>query len=324
MGSSLHSGLTATLHPIAAALTGLLIWYGVFALLDRAGPARWLRPVLPLLLGFLSFRLLGMYLSAVDPRFAPHLGSLFGDSTLLRFIIDVGLREELIKLLLALPVLLWLTRPSAPTATQAAASSTAHLAAALVGIGFATAETRMFFTAHHQPTLLVGRVFSTTLLHAAATGLCGAALFRALAGGQWHAWARAAATLLLVAAAHGLYDWAPASGRSWLHLGGTSWLSQALVIALTALFLRHYRHTQPLGARGPAAAQWLSFGALLQYALALGLTELHHGTTDALWICARECVLFLPVILITAALLVTIAPRLSPPAEPHTAAPHGA
>ncbi len=304
MSSSLYSNL--------AALTGLLIWYGVFARLAPKDRTRWLRPLLPILLGFISFRVLGLYLSTVHPRFVPHLGFLTSGSTLLRFNLDVGLREETIKLLLALPILLWHTRPSAPSATQ----TSAHLAAALVGIGFATAENRLFFHAHAEPTLLVGRIFATTLLHATATGLCGAALVRAWQG-KGHAWARFAVTLLLVAAAHGLYDWAPASGQSWLHLGGTSWLSLAVVIALTATFLHHHRHTQPPGTHGPSAQNWLLGGALLQYTLALSLTWAHWKTPTALWICTQECALFLPVIIATALGLAAVSPSALPSSPSH-------
>ena len=303
----------STLHPNVAALTGLLIWYGVFALLDAKDRHRWLRPLLPLLAGALSFRLLGSYLSFVHPLLHPHLQSLLGDHTLLRFIIDVGLREESIKLLLALPILLWLTRHSTPTATPASAL----LAAALVGVGFATVENRAFFTAHHQPPLLVGRVFSTTLLHAAATGLCGAALFRALAGSRSHPWARVAATLLIIATAHGLYDWAPASGLPWLHLGGTSWLSQAIVLTLIASLLSTYRRLYPAAPQARAAALWLLCGTLLQYTLALGLTWARWHTLPALAISARECALFLPLVLVTALFLLLPTRFPSTSATPH-------
>lgn len=296
MSSSLYSNL--------AALTGLLIWYGVFASLDRQDRARWLRPLLPLLLGAISFRALRMYLAVAHPLLAPPLESLAPNGSLLRFIIDVGLREEITKLLFALPCLLWFTSRSA--------QPTALLAGALVGVGFATVENRWFFSAHSQPTLLVGRIFSTTLLHAATTGLCSAALLRVWQG-RAQAWARFAATLLIVAAAHGLYDWAPASGRTWLFMGGTSWLSQAVVIALAAGFLRQYRHQRPADAQGPAAAKWLLIGALFQYAMALQLTWLISSTTGAAWLCTQECALFLPVITCTAIFLAAVSPSLKEP-----------
>lgn len=289
----------SSLPPTLAALTGLMIWYGVFACLSAQKRWLWLWPALPLLAGALSFRLLGAYLATLHPLLAPYLAP--GAPPLTRIILDIGLREEFLKLLLALPCLLLLrSRP-------------AHLTSALVGLGFATAENRWFFTAHSEPTLLVGRIFSTTLLHAAATGLCGAALMRAWRGRSPRAWARCAATCLTVAAMHGLYDWAPASQYTWLHTGGTSWLSQLVVIALMAAFLRLHHLAPPLGSRPRSAALWLSCGAILQYALALYFTWARWPTTHALSICAQECALFLPLILSTLLCLLAVSPRAHPP-----------
>lgn len=293
--------------PSLAALIGATVWYGVVSSLapPLARPlTRWLSPLVPLGLGILSFRLLGAFMAVVHPLLEPHLHALAGSfGTLPCFILDVGIREESVKLLLALPCLLWLrAHPGRPSPL---------LAGALVGLGFATAENRWFFTAHTEPTLLVGRVFATTLLHTAATGICASALLRALGSGPL-AWLRCAATCLLIAAAHGLYDWAPASGLSWLHLGGTSWLSQAVVLVLAAWFLRllHTSPRQSSRASGRAAAQWLLAGAVLHYGLALGLTWARWHTAEAVWICARECALFIPIIALTAACLLPPRPHI--------------
>ena len=287
--------MSPALYANAAALSGLVAWYGVLVLLDRGGHRRWQQPLMPLLAGGLSFRVLGAYMAAVHPAVLPYLDPLTGKEPLLRFVIDVGIREESIKLLLALPCLLWLQSRTS--------SQSVLLAAAMVGLGFATVENRWFFRAHAEPTLLVGRVFSTTALHLACTGLCGAALIRAWQARHPQAWGRFMLLFLTIAAAHGLYDWAPASGMSWLHTGGTSWLSQLVVIALMAWLFVIYRRTQPEAAPvGPSARTWLLISALAQYALALGLTWTHWHTLSAVWTCARECVLFLPVLLLTAIL----------------------
>lgn len=285
------------MHPNIAALTGLIIWLGVFALLAERSRWRWLRPVVPLLAGALSFRVLGWCMAAVHPLLVPRLEALAGSGSLLRFIIDVGVREELIKLLCALPLVLWLG--------ARAGRSSAPLAAALVGVGFATAENRWFFHGHGEPSLLVGRVFSTTLLHAAATGICGAAVQQAWRG-KVAAWLHCVVACLAVAAAHGLYDWAPASGQAWLLMGGTSWLSQVVVMALVGWLLQWYRQDLPATARGRVAALWLSGGAVLQYALTLGLTWAGWRTVEAVGLCARECALFLPVIVFTVICLLKI------------------
>jgi|GEM_PF-2085769 len=287
-------------YPTAAALSGLVIWYGVFVLPERPERWRWFRPLVPLLAGFCSFRVLGWYLGALHPLIAPHLEHLAGGSRLMYFILDVGLREEGIKLLFVLPCLLWLQSHPAPHSALAAA--------ALVGLGFATAENRWFFGGHTEPTLLVGRVFSTTALHMATTGLCGGALSQ-----TWQhrpgAWVRFLGTLLTVVVAHGLYDWAPGSAWVWLQAGGTSWLSQVVVIALVAWFFTLHHRTLPTQEPLRAALVWFGFSAIVQYALALGLTWFHWRTLAAVWICARECLMFLPTVLLTAALWVKLPPH---------------
>ena len=231
--------MPSALYQNAAALSGLVVWYGVFVLLERHDRWCWFRPLLPLLAGCLSFRALGWYLGAIHPVIVPHLEHLAGGRRLVLFIHDVGLREEAVKLLFALPCMLWLKSRPAP--------QSALTAAAMVGLGFATAENRWFFGGHAEPTLLVGRVFSTTALHVASTGLCGAALSQA-----WQirpqAWSRFLTVFLAVVVAHGLYDWAPGSAWIWLRAGGTSWLSQVVVITLLAWFFGLYHRTLPMRA----------------------------------------------------------------------------
>lgn len=287
------------LYQNAATLSGLIIWYGVLVLLGYPGraPWRWLWPLLPLAAGWCSFRAVGWYLVTVHPTLTPVLQQLSGGRTLMLFIQDVGLREELIKLLFAIPCLLWLSpRP----ATQHGPL----LTAALVGLGFATAENRWFFGGHAEPTLLVGRVFSTTALHMTATALCGAAFMAARLHSRPWAWFWT--VFFCVVVAHGLYDWAPASTWAWLRAGGTSWLSQAVVIALIVSFFRTYQHLQPTSSMQPRVALWFILGAAIQYTLALGITWQRWGTSEALWICARECLLFLPVVTATAIVMAPI------------------
>lgn len=294
--------MTSSLYPNAAALSGLVIWYGVLVLLEPHGRRRWFRPLLPLLAGFCSFRVLGWYLGALHPVLVPHLEHLAGGRRLMLFFTDVGLREEMIKLLFALPCLLWLQSRPAP--------QSALVTAAMVGLGFATAENRWFFGGHAEPTLLVGRVFSTTALHITCTGLCGAALSQAWQS-RPQGWARFLATFLTVVVAHGLYDWAPGSAWVWLRAGGTSWLSQVVVITLLALFFVLQHRSLPNRTQLREVLSWFALCAATQYVLALGLTWAHWRTLAAVWICARECLLFLPAVLSTALFLVTVSPHSS-------------
>ena len=292
--------MISSLYQNAAALSGLVIWYGVFLLLERKERCHWFRPLLPLLAGYVSFRALGWYLGAIHPAIVPHLEPMADGRRLLLFINDVGLREEGIKLLFALPCIGWLqSRPAPPSALATAA---------LVGLGFATAENRWFFGRHAEPTLLVGRVFSTTALHVAATGLCVGVLSQV-----WQhrprVWARFWATFLTVVVAHGLYDWAPGSAWVWLRAGGTSWLSQVVVIALVGWFFILHHRTQPVHAHLRLALVWFALSATVQYALALGLTWIHWRSLEAVWICARECLLLLPALLFTVLFLVRFPPH---------------
>lgn len=308
--------MSPALYANAAALSGLVIWYGVFVLLDgRLGLGtcgspyperirmipflrRWVRPLVPVLAGAVSFRVAGWYLGAVHPLVVPWLETLGGGRSVGRFIVDVGVREEWLKLLLALPCLLWMRR-QAP----------ALLTAALVGLGFATAENRWFFGAHAEPTLLVGRVFSTTLLHAAGSGLCGAALVRAWQGGA-QAWGRFGVTFLSVVVAHGLYDWAPAGEWEWLRMGGTSWVSQLMVIALAGWFFALYRQRRPEGAQVRAGLTWFCIGGMIQLFFALGITWERWGSVAALEVCGRECLWFAPTVVLTATFIVKSAPHV--------------
>ena len=289
------------LYANAAALSGLVIWHGVFARLEPRDRWRWFRLLLPLLAGWFSFRVNGWYLSSLHPLLAPALEHVAGGRALVRFVIDVGLREEFIKLLFAAPFLLW-WQPH-PTRTSAL-----HVAA-MVGLGFATAENRWFFGGHAEPTLWVGRVFATTALHVAATALCGAALSQAWQN-RPRGWGRFFATFLAVTVAHGVYDWAPGSAWSWLRAGGTSWLSQAVVIILMAWLLTLEREKLPERALAHTGAlKWFLLCVMMQHALALGLTWARWHTWAAVWICARECAIFLPVILCTAVFLQAVLPR---------------
>ena len=292
--------MSSSLYPNAAALSGLVIWCGVFVLLEPNDRRRWVRPMLPLLAGYVSFRVLGWSLEAIHPVLGPHLEHLAGGRRLVLFICDVGLREEVLKLLFALPCTLWRQSNSAP--------QSALTAAAMVGLGFATAENRWFFSAHAEPTLLVGRVFSTTALHITCTGLCGAALSQAWQG-RPQAWTRFLATFLTVVVAHGLYDWAPGSAWVWLRAGGTSWLSQMVVITLMAWFFVLQHRSLPNRTQLREALSWFALSAAAQYTLALGLTWARWRTLAAVWACAHECLLFLPFVLFTALFLVTVSSR---------------
>ena len=278
-----------TLYYWTASLSALAMWHGVITLLGKPVRWRWLRLLPPLLAGALSFRCLGHYKASMHPIFHDWLERVSGNNLLAGYMADVGLREEGIKLLFALPCLLWWRHRRS--------TDPAALTAAAVGLGFALEENRWFFAAHAEPTLLVGRLLGPTLLHLVLAGLTGAALARVLTGVRW-AWPQLVATLALAAAAHGLYDWAPVSPLESLKAGGTSWLSLIIVMAAaTRFFLACFQPPHPAQGNARAAAVWLLAGATAHVVAAVALTFSGWGTFPAVMVCLKECTLFLPVTL---------------------------
>ncbi len=110
------------------------------------------------------------------------------------FILGVGLREELSKLLLFLPLVPWIIRRGS--------EREALLVAACVGLGFAMEENiSYFFNAGSS----AGRFLTANFMHMSLTGLVGLAVCR----GIWQPRQRAGeaiAIVLLVIVAHGMYD----------------------------------------------------------------------------------------------------------------------
>jgi len=112
------------------------------------------------------------------------------------YILGVGLREELSKLVCLLPLVPWLVRRGNTLETL--------IVAACVGLGFAVVENMQYFT-QSQGASSVSRFLTANFFHMAATGLIGLAVCRAI----WHPGSAAAETLAVftvIVAAHGLYD----------------------------------------------------------------------------------------------------------------------
>lgn len=111
------------------------------------------------------------------------------------YLLRVGLREELSKLLLFLPLVPWIVRRGS--------EREALLVAACVGLGFAMEENSGYFVSEVESTS--GRFLTANFFHLAVTGLVGLAVCRACWNPRQHA-AQAAATFLAAVVVHGLYD----------------------------------------------------------------------------------------------------------------------
>ena len=112
------------------------------------------------------------------------------------FIVGVGPREEIIKLLFFLPFV--------PLLLRRRNELEMLIVAACVGLGFAVAENLLYF-AREGAAVAYGRFLTANFLHMSATGLVGLAFCRILQQPR-RGWILFVITLVLVALAHGVYD----------------------------------------------------------------------------------------------------------------------
>jgi len=113
--------------------------------------------------------------------------------SLLYAVLGIGLREETMKLLLAMPLLF---------AVRRYAGIHALTAAALVGLGFAVEENTQYYA--DGGAAVMGRFLTANFAHMAWTGLAGLAFVEGL--NDERKWGLFLETFCLVVASHGLYD----------------------------------------------------------------------------------------------------------------------
>ncbi|HLK37681.1 MAG TPA: PrsW family glutamic-type intramembrane protease [Polyangiaceae bacterium] len=150
------------------------------------------------------------------------------------FVVGVGLREELAKALLLLPLV--------PIVRTWGRRREALACGALVGLGFAAEENLGYF--HTAPSAAFARFLTANFLHVSTTGLVAVAIDDAARGREDRP-GDLSRTLMLVIAAHGLYDFFLSSAP----VEGSSFLSMLVFIFLTRRFVDVLR-TLP-GREGP-------------------------------------------------------------------------
>ena len=161
----------------------------------------------------------------------------------------IGLREEVAKLLLFLPMLIVLRK--APAAQVLAV-------AACTGLGFATLENVSYFTGQHG-TSVWGRFITACFGHAAMTGLTGMALWQAVRNSKWLP--QFVAVFVGVVVFHGLWDWSPQDVRL---AGDYQYLMYALLVGLSWYFFGELlRYSQPQPGVPSTVFVFLAGGALL-------------------------------------------------------------
>ena len=148
-------------------------------------------------------------------------------SSLLFYLVSVGFREELCKLLLFTPFLFRVLKNGRDLE--------ALIFGALVGLGFAIEENMSYFSNYQGSGVAVSRFVSANLLHLSLTGVTALALTRAVRDpGRWMA--DAITTLAMCIGLHGLYNTLlsqPVPG-----LGELSYFAGAVLAGCSFLFFR--------------------------------------------------------------------------------------
>jgi protease PrsW len=158
------------------------------------------------------------------------------------FVVGVGLREELSKALLLLPLV--------PIVKRWGRRREALACGALVGLGFAVAENVGYFQMGLSTAL--ARFLTANFLHVSTTGLVAVAIDDHVRGREAQP-GDLSRTLMVIVAAHGLYDFFLSSPS----VGGGSFLSMFVFVLLTRRFADVLRDLP--GRQGPLL-QWFCVG----------------------------------------------------------------
>ena len=252
----LHSPVWVTL----AALCGML-WFLIFHF-GAAVPVRlWWRGLLAFSLGLLSIPLTHVIDVLQEIWFGAqpegsHLTDIF------YCVSGIGLREEVAKLLLFVPML-FVLRKATPAQVLAVAACT--------GLGFGTLENAGYFTGQ-LGTSVWGRFLTAGFAHSAMTGLTGLGLWQAVRNSKWLP--HFATVFVGVVLFHGLWDWSPQDVRL---AGDYRYLMYALLVGLSWYFFGELlRYTQPQPGVPSAVFVFLAGGTVLQSVL-MSVMSWHFG-----------------------------------------------
>jgi protease PrsW len=212
--------------PIALAVLSAVLWLLIATRLGRAGddvPGRRMMYALAFLLGIASVYPT-IILIAIEDEFLnlKETGNLVQDTIF--YIFGVGLREELSKLLMFLPLV--------PALKRRGSRIEAMTCGALVGLGFAVEENVQYF---HQASasIAMSRFLTANFMHMALTSLVALSVYDAARG---RSTSRDAFNVIfpLVVAMHGVYDLLLSNET----LGVLSIFSMILLMILAQQFLR--------------------------------------------------------------------------------------
>lgn len=269
--------------PLSSLLLALLaggVWWVLLASLlpGRARPRQILLMGLALGLGWISTwptLLSGMWM---DRALNLSEGADFL-STLLFQIVSVGLREEVCKLLLFLPLLPWALRRDRDIE--------ALLFGAMVGLGFAVEENLNYLISHTAQGTGVSRFVSANFLHLSLTGITSLALVRAVRDpDRWLA--DSLQVLAMAIGLHALYNTLlsqPVPG-----LGDMSYFSGTALAGCALLFFREVKSLAPLRARRLSRTALFLWGFCILFNLELLVAALQLPFGQALAITGQAAV----------------------------------
>ena len=268
LSSAIDSARNHVPETILTLLCGI-IW---FVMIHQLGGIRvrssW-RGLLALVLGLLSPVVTLTFLALQE-----HYGTIqrTGElaNHLLFYVVSVGVREEISKLLLFLPMLPLLRGKS---------EAEILVVAGCVGLGFAVEENIGYFL-HELSGGPLARLVSANFLHVATTALAGLALARWVRYPR-SCWESGVATIVAVILVHGVYDFtidAPMPHTA-MSLGS---FAGFILLALAHYFLTQIKHLR--NARGNIIAPLFAFlvGMSVLAALALIGGTMDSGLTRAL------------------------------------------
>jgi RsiW-degrading membrane proteinase PrsW (M82 family) len=167
-----------------------------------------------------------------------------GDAALdvIYYVVGVGLREELSKALLLLPLV--------PIVLRWGRRREALACGALVGLGFGAEENLGYF--HAGLSTALSRFLTANFLHLSTTALVAVAIDDALRGRERRE-GDLSRTLMLVVVAHGMYDFFLSNGS----VGGYGFLSMFVFVLLTRSFVDILRG---LPGRQGSLVDWFGLG----------------------------------------------------------------
>jgi protease PrsW len=238
---SQYEGATPPIWALAA--VSAVVWFALCALIGQLKGR--LRVRAPLYLAAFALGIASTYVTMavalVEQRFLAlaEKGQTILD--LIYFVVGVGVREELSKALLFLPLVPVLRRWGSRRESLACG--------ALVGLGFAAEENVGYF--HMGLSTALSRFLTANFLHISTTGLVAVAIDDAARGRETRP-GDLSRTLMLVVVAHGLYDFFLSTGST-----DSAFLSMFVFVLLTRRFVDVLR-SMP-GREGPLA-RWFLVG----------------------------------------------------------------